>query len=44
MVVERYSKEHRVIIAQKFVTKFITKLNLALLLGHPVYNCISWCV
>ena len=31
---ERYTKEQRVII----VRNFITKLNLALLLGHPVYT------
>ena len=33
---ERYTKEQHVIIAKKIITKFTTKLNLALLLGHPI--------
>jgi len=36
VVMERYTKKQRVIIAKKFIAKFITKLNLALLLGHPM--------
>ena len=34
---EGYTKEQCVIIVKKFIKRFITKLNLALLLGHPIY-------
>jgi hypothetical protein len=38
---ERYTKEQRVIIVKKIITEFITKLNLALLLGHSIYVVLS---